>query len=191
MQRAHAQLLLASPYRTKLRRYSQIRAPSFKGGRNCLRRFCNHTWPAAAVAGEWIELQTLRLAGASRDYAPSFALIAARRTVFWSIQEAPPSQARRWGSMGTGVEYRIMPTNGDGRWYWEVIRDGCEVVARGIADTEPAACEQAGQAARKAKLIEEMPTHAAPRTVPASKVQDERIAAPGLFGRVLARIRGH
>jgi hypothetical protein len=33
--------------------------------------------------------------------------------------------------------------------------------------------------------------HAAPPTVPASKVQDEHIAAPGLVGRVLARIRGH
>jgi hypothetical protein len=38
-------------------------------------------------------------------------------------------------------------------WYWEVIKDGREVVARGLADTEPAACEQANEAARKAKLI--------------------------------------
>jgi hypothetical protein len=28
-----------------------------------------------------------------------------------------------------------MPNNGDGRWYWEVIKDGHEVVARGVADT--------------------------------------------------------
>jgi hypothetical protein len=53
--------------------------------------------------------------------------------------------------MGTDVEFRVMPN--DGRWYWEVIKDGREVVARGIADTESAACEQAGEAARKAKLI--------------------------------------
>jgi hypothetical protein len=35
---------------------------------------------------------------------------------------------------------------------FEVIKDGREVVARGLADTEPAACEQANEAARKAKL---------------------------------------
>jgi len=51
------------------------------------------------------------------------------------------------------VELRIMPNGKDGRWYWEVIKDGHEVVARGVADTEPAACEQADEAARKAKLI--------------------------------------
>jgi hypothetical protein len=33
------------------------------------------------------------------------------------------------------------------------IKDGREVVARGLADTEPAACEQANEAARKANLI--------------------------------------
>jgi len=57
--------------------------------------------------------------------------------------------------MGNGVELRIMPNenDGDGRWYWEVIKDDREVVARGLADTEPAACEQANEAARKAKLI--------------------------------------
>jgi hypothetical protein len=57
-------------------------------------------------------------------------------------------------NMGTGVEYRIMPRDGEGRWYWEVIKDGHEVVARGVADTEAAACQQANEAARKAKLIE-------------------------------------
>jgi hypothetical protein len=56
--------------------------------------------------------------------------------------------------MGTNVEYRIMPNNADGRWYWEVIKDGHEIVARGVADTEPAACEQADEAARKAKLVD-------------------------------------
>lgn len=56
--------------------------------------------------------------------------------------------------METGVEYRIMPNDSDGRWYWEVIKDGHEVVARGVADTEPVACEQANEAARKAKLID-------------------------------------
>ena len=57
--------------------------------------------------------------------------------------------------MGNGVELRIMPNenDGDGRSYWEVIKDDREVVARGLADTEPAACEQANEAARKAKLI--------------------------------------
>ncbi len=57
--------------------------------------------------------------------------------------------------MGNGVELRIMPNENDGddRWYWEVIKDGRDVVARGLADTEPAACEQANEAARKAKLI--------------------------------------
>jgi hypothetical protein len=45
-----------------------------------------------------------------------------------------------------GGELRIMPNenDGDGRWYWEVIKDGREVVARGLADTEPAACECPG-----------------------------------------------
>jgi hypothetical protein len=38
---------------------------------------------------------------------------------------------------------------------------------------------------------EPVPVHAAPPTVPASKPQEEHSAAPGLFGRVLARIRGH
>jgi hypothetical protein len=36
-----------------------------------------------------------------------------------------------------------MPNGEDGRWYWEVIKDGREVVVRGVTDTEPAACEQA------------------------------------------------
>ena len=38
---------------------------------------------------------------------------------------------------------------------------------------------------------EPVPMHAAPPTVPASKRQEEHGAAPGIFGRVLARIRGH
>ena len=49
------------------------------------------------------------------------------------------------------VEFRIMPS-GDGHWYWEVIR-GHDVIMRGVADTEPKACEEASDAARKAKLI--------------------------------------
>jgi hypothetical protein len=36
-----------------------------------------------------------------------------------------------------------------------------------------------------------MPMHALARGVPASIVQEEHVAAPGLFGRVLARIRRH
>jgi hypothetical protein len=51
------------------------------------------------------------------------------------------------------VEFRIMPS-GDGRWYWEVLTQKNEVVCRGVTDTEPAACEQASEAARKAKLIQ-------------------------------------
>jgi len=27
-----------------------------------------------------------------------------------------------------------MPSHSDGRWYWEVIKDGHEVVARGVAE---------------------------------------------------------
>ena len=42
----------------------------------------------------------------------------------------------------------------DGRWYWEVVKDGGEVVARGVADTEPKACHEANEAAKKAKLID-------------------------------------
>jgi hypothetical protein len=47
------------------------------------------------------------------------------------------------------VEFRIMPNGKEGRWYWEVIKDAREVVARGVTDTEPAACEQAHEAAKK------------------------------------------
>src|SRR5262249_31685381 len=47
---------------------------------------------------------------------------------------------RRQQSMAN-VEFRIMPNGEEGRWYWEVIKDGREVVARGVTDTEPAACE--------------------------------------------------
>jgi hypothetical protein len=50
------------------------------------------------------------------------------------------------------VEFRIMQ-NGDGRWYWEVIKDAREVVRRGVADTEPDACQDASDAARRAKLL--------------------------------------
>jgi hypothetical protein len=52
-----------------------------------------------------------------------------------------------------GFELRIMPS-GDNQWYWEVITESNGVVARGVADTEPEACRQASDAARKAKLIE-------------------------------------
>jgi hypothetical protein len=47
----------------------------------------------------------------------------------------------------------FMPS-GDGRWYWEVITQRNSVIKRGIADTEPAACQQAGDAARELHLIE-------------------------------------
>jgi len=59
------------------------------------------------------------------------------------------------GEPRRGVEFRIIP-NGDGdeRWYWEVIVGGHTVVTRGLADNEPAACQQASDAAREAKLIQ-------------------------------------
>ena len=45
--------------------------------------------------------------------------------------------------------------NGEGAgWYWEVI-SAKDVVARGVADTEPAACAAAHDAAREANLIDE------------------------------------
>jgi hypothetical protein len=50
------------------------------------------------------------------------------------------------------VEFRVMPSGNDG-WYWEVIKGGRRVIMRGVADTEPAACRDAGNAARKVKLI--------------------------------------
>jgi hypothetical protein len=37
---------------------------------------------------------------------------------------------------------------------WEIITQRNRVIKRGIADTEPAACQQAGDAAREAHLIE-------------------------------------
>ena len=33
------------------------------------------------------------------------------------------------------VEFRIMPNGEEGRWYWEVIKNSREVVARGVTDT--------------------------------------------------------
>jgi hypothetical protein len=50
------------------------------------------------------------------------------------------------------IEFRVMP-NGGGSWYWEIIRGGREVMMRGLADNEPAACQEASAAARKANLI--------------------------------------
>jgi hypothetical protein len=50
------------------------------------------------------------------------------------------------------VEFRIMPS-GNGRWYWEIVTEEHEVVTRGLSDNEPAACQDASDAARKAKLI--------------------------------------
>ena len=51
-----------------------------------------------------------------------------------------------------GVEFRIMPSGGrDSRWYWEVVIRGRTVVTRGLADTEPEACQKVSDAARKAK----------------------------------------
>jgi hypothetical protein len=55
--------------------------------------------------------------------------------------------------MAENVEFRVMPS-GEGRWYWEVIAPGPTVIARGVADSEPAACKEASEAPRKAELIE-------------------------------------
>jgi hypothetical protein len=63
----------------------------------------------------------------------------------------PPSQAAEWWSRRCEKNL-VVNLDFLGR-YWEVIKDGHEVVARGVADTEPAACEQADEAVRKAKLI--------------------------------------
>jgi hypothetical protein len=49
------------------------------------------------------------------------------------------------------VELRIMP-GGNGDWYWELIHNG-RVITRGVADDEPTACKEVGDAAREAKLI--------------------------------------
>jgi hypothetical protein len=56
------------------------------------------------------------------------------------------------GESRKDIEFRVMPS-GDGRWYWEIIRGGREVMMRGVADTEPAACQEASDAARKSNLI--------------------------------------
>jgi hypothetical protein len=52
------------------------------------------------------------------------------------------------------VEFRIMPSGDNRGWYWEVI-SAKDVIARGVADTEPAACQEAREAAQKAHLVEE------------------------------------
>jgi hypothetical protein len=49
------------------------------------------------------------------------------------------------------IEFAVTPGD-EGGWYWEVI-GGREAILRGVAETEPAACEQAAAAARKAKLV--------------------------------------
>jgi hypothetical protein len=51
------------------------------------------------------------------------------------------------------VELRLMP-NRAGSWYWEVITQGRKVVKRGVADTEPVACQEAHEAAQAANLVE-------------------------------------
>jgi len=57
--------------------------------------------------------------------------------------------------MGTqDVEFRIMPNSDGGGWYWEVIKSN-HVIARGVTDTEPAACAAAHDTARDANLVEE------------------------------------
>jgi hypothetical protein len=59
------------------------------------------------------------------------------------------------GNTEPSVEFRIIPSGGrDSRWYWEVIIGGRTVVTRGAANTEPEACREASDAARKVKLIQ-------------------------------------
>ena len=50
------------------------------------------------------------------------------------------------------IEFRIMPS-GNGRWYWEIVTEGHQVITRGLSDDEPTACQDASDAAREAKLI--------------------------------------
>jgi hypothetical protein len=58
------------------------------------------------------------------------------------------------GETQRGVEFRIMPNGGDdNRWYWEVLIGGRMVVTRGVADNEPAACQEASDAAREATSL--------------------------------------
>jgi hypothetical protein len=54
-------------------------------------------------------------------------------------------------SVAETVEFQLMPI-ADG--YWEVISAGPTVIARGVADTKPAASRQAREAARRVKLIQ-------------------------------------
>jgi hypothetical protein len=42
--------------------------------------------------------------------------------------------------------------NDNSKWQWEVFIDGREVIARGFAETETTAREQATEEAKKAKL---------------------------------------
>jgi hypothetical protein len=42
--------------------------------------------------------------------------------------------------------------NDNRKWQWEVVIDGREVIAHGLADTEITAREQATEEARRAKL---------------------------------------
>jgi hypothetical protein len=42
--------------------------------------------------------------------------------------------------------------NDNSKWQWEVIIEGREVIARGFAETETTAREQATEEAKKAKL---------------------------------------
>jgi len=78
----------------------------------------------------------------------------------WLGFSADPVVGYSFGPEGTrqtmtkNVEFRIMPNGEHGHWYWEVIKDGREVIARGITDTEPVACAQAHEAAQKAGLAE-------------------------------------
>jgi hypothetical protein len=63
----------------------------------------------------------------------TFALIAAQQIVSYFILIKVISGRRRArpnATWQTGVEFRIMPSDDEGHWYWEVIKDGHEVVAR-------------------------------------------------------------
>jgi hypothetical protein len=71
--------------------------------------------------------------------APSQELLVIRRNHHTGEVSLDPL---RWG-LGDGCE-----------WYWEVIRDNYSIVSRGLAATESAACKEASDAARKAKLIQ-------------------------------------
>jgi hypothetical protein len=67
--------------------------------------------------------------------------------IFMASESIPNDQT----SPFKNIEFAVNPGD-EGGWYWEVIQ-GREAILRGMAETEPAACEQARAEARKANLV--------------------------------------